>query len=195
VSFEISPELGYLLPALVGLESMGVPSPGETALVLAAVAASQGHLDLWIVIIIATAAAVLGDNVGYLIGRLGGRGLLESKRLPFRRRRLALLGHADRVFAEHGAKAVFIGRWIAVARVMTALAAGASGMRFRTFFVWNALGGLTWVATITLIAFYAGEAAVRAINHFGAVAAIVIGIVLVAGLVLFEVRRRRTQRA
>jgi membrane protein DedA with SNARE-associated domain len=77
--FTASSGLGYLLPALIGLESMGIPSPGETALVLAAVLASQGQLNIVLVIVIAIASAIVGDNIGYLLGRHLGRDVLESK--------------------------------------------------------------------------------------------------------------------
>ena len=77
--FSVSSGLGYLLPALIGLESMGVPAPGETALVLAAVLASQGNLNIVLVIVIAAASAIVGDNIGYFLGRHFGRDVLESK--------------------------------------------------------------------------------------------------------------------
>ena len=76
--FGISSSLGYLLPAIIGLESMGVPSPGETALVLAAVLASQGKLQIWLVLVIGIASAIIGDNIGYLLGRKLGREVLEA---------------------------------------------------------------------------------------------------------------------
>src|SRR5277367_4262624 len=114
----ISSNLGYLLPALIGLESMGIPSPGETALVLAAVLASQGQLNIVLVILIAIASAILGDNLGYLLGRNLGRDVLESKG-PFHERRAKVIEMGDRYFKKHGAKTVFIGRWIALIRFAT----------------------------------------------------------------------------
>src|SRR5277367_6559380 len=110
--------LGYALPAIIGLESMGIPSPGETALVLAAVLASQGKLNIWLVILIATASAIVGDNLGYLLGRKLGRDVLESKG-PFHERRAKVIELGDRYFQKHGAKTVFIGRWIALIRFAT----------------------------------------------------------------------------
>src|SRR5215831_20938298 len=85
----VSNSLGYLLPAIIGLESMGVPSPGETALVLAAVLASQGKLQIWLVILIGVTSAIVGDNIGYLLGRHFGRDVLEAPG-PFRARRVAV---------------------------------------------------------------------------------------------------------
>ena len=82
----VSSSLGYLLPAIIGLESMGIPSPGETALVLAAVLASQGKLEIWLVIPIGIASAIIGDNIGYFLGRRLGRDVLVAAG-PFRERR------------------------------------------------------------------------------------------------------------
>src|SRR5450432_4584770 len=83
----ISSSLGYALPAIIGLESLGVPSPGETALVLAAVLASQGKLQIELVILIGAASAIVGDNIGYLLGRKFGRSVLEAPG-PFQKRRI-----------------------------------------------------------------------------------------------------------
>src|SRR5471030_368534 len=92
--FGISSQLGYLLPAIIGLESMGVPSPGETALVLAAVLASQGKLQISLVILIGVTSAIVGDNLGYLLGRRLGRDVLEANG-PFHEHRLELIATGD----------------------------------------------------------------------------------------------------
>src|ERR1700737_493979 len=97
--FGVSSKLGYLLPAVVGLESMGVPSPGETALVLSAVLASQGKLQIWLVIVIACASAIIGDNIGYWVARKLGREVL-SKPGPLYKGRLRMLEVGDRFFAK-----------------------------------------------------------------------------------------------
>jgi membrane-associated protein len=190
----ISSSLGYLLPALVGLESMGIPSPGETALVLACVMASQGKLQIELVIAIAAAAAIVGDNVGYWIGRKAGRRVLESERGPFHRRRIALIAYGDRFFARHGAKAVFLGRWMALVRVTAAWMAGMNHMPFRTFFLWNALGGVTWALTVGLVAYWAGDGAVHVIERFGVGAAVALGVGIVAVVVWIQLRERRELR-
>jgi membrane protein DedA with SNARE-associated domain len=188
--FGISSKLGYLLPAVIGLESMGIPSPGETALVLAAVLASQGKLQIWLVILIAVASAIIGDNIAYLIGRKVGRDVLEAPG-PWQARRVRLLALGDRFYSKHGPKAVFLGRWVALLRVVAAWLAGINEMPFRSFFLWNALGGITWATTVGLVAYFAGHAAAKAINQFGVYAAIALGVVLVAGFVWFRVRERR----
>jgi membrane protein DedA with SNARE-associated domain len=188
--FSVSGGLGYALPAVIGLESMGIPSPGETALVLSGVLASQGKLRIELVIPIAIASAVLGDNVGYWIGRKVGREVLEAPG-PMHKRRVKLIAAGDKFFAKHGSKAVFLGRWVALVRISAAWMAGITEMRFRTFFVWNALGGATWATTVGLVAYFAGDAAAKAINKVGVYAAIALGVLLVAGLVWWKLRERR----
>ncbi len=190
----VSTGLGYLLPALVGLESMGIPSPGETALVLASIMASQGKLQIELVLLIAATSAIVGDNIGYWIGRLGGRRLLTSPRGPFHERRIALIDYGDRFFARHGAKAVFLGRWMALVRVTAAWMAGMNHMRFRTFFLWNAAGGISWAVGVGLVAYFAGNAAVHVIERFGVIAAVALGVAVVAGFVWIRRRERRELR-
>jgi membrane protein DedA with SNARE-associated domain len=190
----VSSSLGYLLPALVGLESMGIPSPGETALVLACVMASQGKLQIELVIAIAAVAAIVGDNIGYWIGRKAGRRVLTSPRGPFHRRRIALIAYGDKFFTKHGSRAVFLGRWMALVRVTAAWMAGMNHMPFRTFFFWNALGGITWAVSVGLVAYYAGEAAVHVIQEVGIGAAVVLGLAVVGVIVWVQLRERRELR-
>jgi membrane protein DedA with SNARE-associated domain len=186
--------LGYLLPALIGLESMGVPSPGETALILAAVLASQGQLNIELVIAIGAASAILGDNLGYLLGRHFGRDVLEG-RGPFQQRRIRLVRMGDRYFQGHGAKTVFIGRWVALIRFATAWLAGINGMRFRTFFVWNALGGITWATAYGVIGYYGGNAVAHVLERAGIVAAVLLAVVIVVLLIAHRLRERRAERS
>jgi membrane-associated protein len=186
--------LGYALPAIIGLESMGIPSPGETALILAAVLASQGKLNIWIVILIATASAIVGDNLGYLLGRKLGRRVLTAPG-PMQERRVEVIDAGDRFFAKHGPKAVFIGRWIALVRFAVAWLAGIDRMRFRTFFIYNALGAITWATTFGLVGFYAGKAAADAITKYGVYAAVALAALIVAFVVWRVVRERRLKKA
>jgi membrane protein DedA with SNARE-associated domain len=194
LGIEVSSKLGYLLPALIGLESMGIPSPGETALVLACVMASQGKLQIELVIAIAAVSAIVGDNIGYWIGRKAGRRVLAAPRGPFHRRRIALIAYGDRFFARHGARAVFLGRWMALVRVTAAWMAGMNEMPFRTFFLWNALGGITWAIGLGLLAYFAGEGAVHVIERFGVGAAVVMAAAIVAAVVWVQRRERRELR-
>jgi membrane protein DedA with SNARE-associated domain len=189
----ISSGLGYALPALIGLESMGIPSPGETALVLAAVLASQGHLHIWLVIVIAAASAILGDNIGYLLGRHLGRDALESHG-PFHERRKRVIEIGDRYFKKHGAKTVFIGRWIALIRFATAWLAGINQMPFRTFFPWNAFGGITWAITYGLVGYYGGNAVAHVLERVGIGAAIVLAVAIIAGIVWVKLHEHRAER-
>lgn len=191
--FGVSGSLGYLLPAIIGLESMGIPSPGETALILAAVLASQGKLQIELVILIACASAIIGDNLGYLLGCRFGRRVLAGPG-PLRHHREKVIEAGDRFFDRHGTKAVFLGRWVALVRVAAAWLAGINHMRFREFFVWNALGGISWASAFGLAGYFGGSAAAHVIERFGVVAAIVLGVALVALLVVLRVRRRRARR-
>jgi membrane protein DedA with SNARE-associated domain len=111
----VTSKLGYLLPALVAVESIGIPSPGETALILAAGLAAAGKLDIWLVIVIAIAAAIVGDNIGYAIGRKLGREILEAPG-PLQARRVQLLAVGDHFFDRWGSRAVFLGRWVSIVR-------------------------------------------------------------------------------
>jgi membrane-associated protein len=149
--------LGYpvLLP-LVAAESAGVPVPGETALVAAALLARQMHLQIELVIAVAAVGAVVGDNVGYLIGRAGGRRLLERPG-PLARQRREILRKDEPFFAKHGPKAVFLGRWAAGLRIAASWLAGINHMRWRTFALWNALGGVAWATSLGLLAYALGR--------------------------------------
>jgi membrane-associated protein len=186
----VSSKLGYLLPAIIGLESMGIPSPGETALVAAAVLASQGKLQIWLVIMIGVASAIIGDNIGYLLGRKIGRQVLEAPG-PAHRHRLEAIAAGDRFFEKHGPKAVFLARWIALVRFAAAWLAGINRMPMKQFFFWNALGGLTWGITFGLVGYYGGKAATGVLEKVGIAGAVVLGLMLIVG---FEYMRRRLRR-
>lgn len=186
----VSSKLGYLLPAIIGLESMGIPSPGETALVAAAVLASEGKLKIWLVILIGVASAIIGDNVGYWLGRRFGRDALEC-RGPFRQRRLELIHHGERFFEKHGGKAVFLARWVALVRVAAAWLAGINRMPLRHFIFWNALGGITWGITFGLVGYFAGKSGADLLSKLGIGGAVVLGLMLVGGLIFLRRRERR----
>jgi membrane protein DedA with SNARE-associated domain len=190
----VSSKLGYLLPAIIGLESMGIPSPGETALVAAAVLASQGKLQISLVILIGCASAIVGDNIGYWLGRKVGREVLERPG-PFYKRRMTLIRVGDEFFEKHGGKTVFLARWIALIRVAAAWLAGINEMKFSHFFVWNALGGITWGVTFGLVGYYAGQAGKKVLAQAGIVGAIVLGVMIVGGLLWLRVRERRAEQA
>jgi len=173
-----------ILFLLVGMESAGVPLPGETALVTAGVLASRGNLDIVEVIVVAASAAILGDNAGYWIGREGGLRLLD--RWEFTRRlRDRLLPPAKRFFDAHGGKTIFIARFVAVLRVTAAWIAGMTHMPWWRFLVWNAAGGICWAILVGLVAYYLGHAAADAIQRYGLIGggvAVVLGILVFVGM-------------
>lgn len=185
----VSSKLGYLLPAIIALESMGIPSPGETALVAGAVLASQGKLQIWLVILIGVASAIVGDNVGYLLGRKIGREVLEAKG-PLHRHRARAIALGDRFFRRHGPKAVFLARWIALVRFAAAWLAGINRMPIREFFFWNALGGISWGITYGLVGYYGGKAAAGVLARVGIVGGVILGVVMFGGLAYATLRER-----
>jgi membrane protein DedA with SNARE-associated domain len=183
-------DYGYpLLFVLVAAESSGVPLPGETALLAAGVAASVGKLQIELVIPIAAVAAIVGDNVGYQIGQHGGRWLLERPG-RFHVQRLQALRNGEAFFDRHGSKAVFLARFVVGLRTWASWLAGATHMRWRKFFLWNALGGICWATAVGLIAYIAGHAAINAVEKFGLYGLGVVLIAVVGGIVAYLRHRR-----
>lgn len=171
-----------LLFVVVMIESFGIPLPGETALIAFGVLASQGHYSIILVIAVAAAGAIVGDNLGYvIIGRWGGRNLLERWG-PLRRFSQRYLPPTERLMDKHGDKVVFFGRFVTVLRYTAAWVAGIAGMPWRKFLFWNAAGGICWATLVGLVAYYAGNAAADAIQRYGIYAAAVIA---AAALVFF----------
>jgi membrane protein DedA with SNARE-associated domain len=183
-----------LLFVLIAMESAGVPLPGETALIAAGVLAARGDMDIVEVIVVATAAAIIGDNVGYWVGRLGGRRLLERWE-PLERHAGRVLPWSERFFKRHGAKTIFLGRFFAVLRVTAAWLAGISRMHWWKFFLWNAAGGICWAVLVGLVSYYLGRAAAEAINRYGLIAGVAIVGLLVLGALVFRFIRRRMMEA
>ena len=171
---------------IVMLESGGVPLPGETALIAAGVFASRGELNPVAVIAVAATAAIVGDNLGYWIGRTGGRSVLTRFQLT-----AGTLPWAEQFFERHGPKTIFIARFFSVLRVTAALLAGVSRMRWWTFFVWNATGGICWAVLVGLVAYYGGQAAADAISHYGLIGGAVLVVLVVAAVVALHVWRKR----
>jgi len=178
---------GYpLLIVLVMAEAGGVPIPGETALITAAILASQGKLDIVLVIAFAALGAIVGDNIGYLIGREGGRWLLERPG-PFRRQRKEVLAVGEPFFERHGPKAVFFGRFLLGLRTWASWLAGATRMHWRLFAFWNAAGGICWATAVGLIAYELGSSAGGAIKDFGLYGVVAVVLAVLSAVVL---RRR-----
>jgi undecaprenyl-diphosphatase len=150
--------LGYAaLAALILGESAGLPLPGETALITAGGLVAAGHLTLPLVIAVATTAAVIGDTVGYWVGRRGGRALLLRDGFLATHRRHAV-ERADRWFSRFGVATVFFGRWVPGVRIVAAVVAGAARMPWPRFAVANALGALAWATTVASLAAVLGPA-------------------------------------
>jgi membrane protein DedA with SNARE-associated domain len=177
----------------VALENAGVPLPGETAVLIAAFLASPAggeRFALAWVIAVAFAAAVCGDNMGYWVGRrlarprlARGRGFLLLTPERFRK--------AEGFFDRYGVATVFVARFIAALRVLAAPAAGAAGMHWPTFFLANALGGLTWAVAIGLVGYFFGRSW-AAIHHWlGWGAWIVLAVFLLALAVRHLLKRRK----
>ena len=184
-----SPIAYALLALLVGGESAGVPLPGETALITGAILASQGKLWLPFVIVAAAAAAIVGDNIGYELGRHGARRVLERPgRFEDRRREFLKRGQA--FFDRHGGKTVFLGRWLPFLRVTAAWLAGANHMPWPRFFAWNALGGISWAISVGIFAYFVGELAVRIFHDAGYVVLALVALALVC-LALWYLFRRK----
>jgi membrane-associated protein len=184
---EINARVAYwALFLLVATESSGFPVPGETALIAAGVLASNGKVAIELVIVIAAVAAIIGDNIGYAIGRTGGRRLLERPGwLEVHRKRV--IEHGEPFFERHGPKAVFLGRWIGGLRIAAAWLAGINRMRWPTFLFWNALGGICWAISVGLLAYFLGSTAETIFKTVG-----LAGVALVVvGFVGFMVWRRR----
>src|SRR6201991_5147673 len=169
---------------------MGIPVPAETALIGAALLANRGQMDIGTLTILAATAAILGDNVGFAIGRHFGRRVFVHPG-PLLKHRRKVLELGEPFFAKHGPKAVFLGRWVSGLRIASAWLAGMNRMRWRVFVPWNALGGVLWSCSVVFSIYWLGGAAERALGVVGPVAA---GVVVVAiGLLL--VWRWRRQRA
>lgn len=180
---------GYLAVfLLVGAESLGIPVPGETALIVAGTYAGHtGRLNPWLIFLVASAGAIIGDNIGFWIGDKGGYRLARryGHRVRLDEHKLKI---ARYVFDTHGPKVVFFGRFVSILRTYAAFLAGTSKMRWRKFLVANAAGGIVWAGAYTLAAYLVGNALQRASGTIDLV--IVAVAVLAVATVLFFVRRQ-----
>lgn len=191
VSFtSVSGTVGYpLLFALVFGESAGLPIPGESSIMVAAIAASTGSLSIVAVLLVAMAAAILGDNLGYVCGRAFGRRAWTAGRIGKQKREL-WLEDVDDFLDDHGATAVVVARWLPVARFVVPWLAGMNRMPWRRFFLYNAIGGIGWVLTVGMAAYVIGSTAKNAIAALGLVG--LIGLVIgLAGHAAWHRRQHR----
>jgi membrane protein DedA with SNARE-associated domain len=180
-------------PGAVGvgifLESSGLPLPGESLLIASALYASTGKMDIDLVVAFASLGAILGDNVGYLIGRsLGTRLLVRYGRHVGLTEERAQLGY--HLFHRHGGKVVFFGRFIAILRTFAAVLAGANHMHWTHFLMYNALGGVTWCVLYGFGAYFLGDAFRRLAGPVG-IAVGVLGLAVVAAALVFVKRNEK----
>ena len=191
---------GYLAVAVfIMIESSGIPFPGETMLLLASFSAATITPQLQIPLVIACAAlgAILGDNLGYLAGRTGGRALaLRFGRYVFLKPQH--LDRAERFFAKHGDKTVFFGRFISVLRAWSAFLAGINHMHWRSFLFYNAAGGIVWAIVYGTFGYIAGRVfknnfplVERIASTTGWIGAGLIVVAVLAIYIVYRVRRKR----
>jgi membrane protein DedA with SNARE-associated domain/membrane-associated phospholipid phosphatase len=169
---------GYLVILFgVMLESTGVPLPGETILIASGILVQRGHLDLGDVIVFGILGAVVGDQIGYWVGREGGRPfVLRWGRYVFITQER--LGRAEGFFKRHGGKAVFLARFFSGLRVFGALVAGISRMRWATFILYNVLGGAVWATAVVLLGYFLGSSIGLVERWLGRVSILLIGLLI-----------------
>ena len=186
---------GYLAVfVFVGVESIGIPVPGETMLVTAAIyAGTTGRLSIAWVIVASSAGAILGDNIGYVIGRTGGYRLLKryGRYIRLEEDRLRL---GQYLFRRHGPKVVFFGRFVSVLRIFAAFLAGVNRMHWRRFLIFNALGGVIWSTVYGVAAYLFGQQLVRLSGEVDLVLAVVGIAIIVAAIIFLRRNEARLQR-
>ena len=174
----------------VMLENAGVPVPGETILLAGAALARFGHLSLPAVILVAITGAILGDNIGFFIGRRGGRVLLERRGRMFGLTP-ARIAQFDGFFARHGAMTVFIARFVTGLRVVGAILAGASTLPWGRFLIFNAAGAIAWATTFGAVGYLLGYSWDTIEQWIGSLGLIFLAVLAAAGLVALVRARRR----
>ncbi len=180
----------YAVFLVIMLESAGVPMPGETVLVSAAIYAGTRHgLDIGLVVLAAAAAAILGDNLGFWIGRRYGQVVLTryGPKVGLDERKQALGRY---LFRRHGGIIVFFGRFVALLRTYAALLAGANGLRPLIFLCWNAAGGIVWSCLFGFGGYLLGKGLERIAGPVGWVA---LGLALIGGFLLWRFYKRNEE--
>ncbi len=184
-------EYGYIGVFLgVMLESIGLPLPGESLMIAAALYASATHaLDIFVLVPVAAAGAISGDQIGYLIGRWIGYRVLArwGRKVGLTEERLGL---GRFLFRKYGPAVVFFGRFVAILRTFAAVLSGANRMPWHIFLVWNALGGIGWTSLYGFGAYALGDAAKRVSGPVG-IGMAVVGSVALVGAVIFIKRNER----
>jgi membrane protein DedA with SNARE-associated domain len=173
---------GYLALGLVFLEDFGVPVPGETVLIIAAVYAGTGRLSIWLVALLAFLAAILGDNVGFGIGHFGGRPLAEryGKYILLTPERLDKTAN---FFDRHGGKVIVIARFVEGLRQANGIIAGITGMHWSKFLPFNMLGAALWVGVWVSIGYFSGsniDSIYRTATKYEAFFGVAVGVLILA---------------
>jgi membrane protein DedA with SNARE-associated domain len=191
VALHLFASYGYfVIIAGVLLENAGIPAPGHTVVLAGAFLAYSGHLSIVWVAVCACAAAIVGDNIGYLLGKHYGHTLISRHRGFFRfseRRECKV----RRFFDEHGPKAVVIGRFVTGLQTVAAIMAGISHMRWRTFFAWNVIGAIVWASAFSALGYAAGRSVEAVDKYLGVAGLVVLGVVVVGGAALLLWRHHR----
>jgi membrane-associated protein len=188
------PVVYAVVAALVFCEDalfFGFVIPGETAVVVGGVLAGRHGVSVGWLALAVVVAAIAGDSVGYEIGHHFGPRILATGPLRRHRDRIA---DAQELIRRRGPAAVFLGRFIAFFRAMMPALAGASHMRYRTFLLFNALGGLAWGVGFTLLGYFAGAAYTRVEHTAGRALAVALAVVVIAALAAWHLRRRRARK-
>jgi membrane protein DedA with SNARE-associated domain len=190
----LPPAYVYVIIALViGVESLGIPLPGEIALVAGALLASSGYANIVGVVIAGCIGAIGGDSIGYAIGHRGGRSFLESlgRRFP-RQLGPPQLARAEATFQRRGAWAIFFGRFVALLRVLAGPLSGALRVPYRKFLLANAAGGIVWAGGTAIAVYAVGKAAEAWLSKFSWIALI---LAVVAGIVTTLILKKRAEKS
>jgi membrane-associated protein len=185
------PVIYLIVAALVFGEAalfFGFVLPGETAIVVGGVLASQGRVSLPLLLTIVVVAAVIGDSVGYEIGRRYGPRLLETRAM---RKYQAKVGRAQDLIRRRGPLAVFIGRFTALLRALMPALVGSSKMPYHRFLIFNMIGGIIWGTLFTLGGYYAGQAFEHTAKLVGRWAAVAVAVIAVIALAVWSIRKHR----
>ena len=188
---------GYLAVFIfVAIESTGIPFPGETMLLIAAINAGRTHqLSIVLVIVAAASGAIIGDNIGFFVGREGGYRVLRryGRYIGFNERRLKV---GIYMFRRHGGKVVFFGRFVAVLRAWAAFLAGVNRMKWSHFLLFNALGGIVWATLYGLGGYLLGKNIDRLVGPVGTVTIVLAAIIIIATLIfVWRNERQLEERA
>jgi membrane-associated protein len=182
----------FLLPALESSIFLGFVLPGETAVIIGGVLAYQDKVAFAGVLLAAILGAIVGDSVGFEVGRRWGDALLT--RIPAKLVKPVHVAEGKEMINRLGGRAVFAGRWVSVLRALVPGLCGTSQMQYRTFLLWNAIGGITWATGYTLLGYLAGSAWER-VEHYSSIASYVLLGIFVVIIVAVVLLHRRKQAA